>query len=106
MTAPQVVPEDAPARITVTSPLVHLCPHVDEVDEGSAVISWTCAGATLELHSLAAYLGTFAEERVSHEELTHALQWNLGRLHGIADVHVATSWTTAGMLVQVNGAPR
>lgn len=98
---PQVVPEEAPVRVTITSAMRHLCPHVDEVDNGTVTLAWTCAGQTLELHSLAAYLQSFAGERISHEELTRQLQADLATLHGIADVAVTSAWATAGMAVDV-----
>lgn len=101
MIRPAVIPEESGARVTVTGPLRHLCPHVEELDEGSAIISWTCAGSTLELHSLARYLEGFAGERISHEELSRAIRDDLATLYGIADVDVRTSWSTAGLLVQV-----
>lgn len=98
---PAVVPEDAPARLTASGPLRHLCPHVEEVDDGTVEIGWTCAGSTLELHSLAAYLDGFAAARISHEHLTRAIQEDLAGLYGIAAVTVTTSWSTAGLGVRV-----
>lgn len=99
--SPALVPEESTARVAVEGPLRHMCPHVAEVDDGTVRIEWTCAGQTLELHSLAAYLGSFADERISHEELTRQLRDELAGLHGIADVTVATTWHTAGLAVQV-----
>lgn len=99
---PDLVPESSTARVSVHGPMWHLCPHVDEVDEGRVSISWTCAGQTLELHSLADYLREYAGERVSHEELTRQLRDELGGLYGIADVVVSTTWRTAGLDVVVD----
>lgn len=98
---PALVPEKSTARVTITGPLRHLCPHVTEVDDGSVEVSWICAGQTLELHALAAYLESFADERVSHEELTRQLRDELAGLQGIADVRVVTRWSTAGLAVRV-----
>lgn len=97
---PDLVPEESTARVTVTGRLHHLCPHVDEVDSGTVEISWTCAGQTIELHSLADYLRDYAGERISHEQITHAIRTELAALYGIADVQVRTTWATAGLQVR------
>lgn len=105
---PDLVPEQSTTRVTTTGPLGHLCPHVDEVDAGAVAISWTCSGQTLELHSLAAYLDSFARERISHEGLTHRVQSELAGLGGITDVVVTSTWRTAGLdvVVESRGATR
>lgn len=103
MSAPQTVPCPAATRVTVTAPLVHLCPHVDETDTGTVDIAWTTAGATIELHSLAAHLTSYARQRISHENLTQHLADTL-TVPGIADVTVTARFTTAGMAVEVFGA--
>lgn len=103
MTPVQTVPCDAATRVTVTTPLIHLCPHVDEVDTGAVAIAWTTAGATLELHSLAAHLRSYAGQRISHENLTQHLTDAL-TLPGVADVTVTARFTTAGLGVEVFGA--
>jgi NADPH-dependent 7-cyano-7-deazaguanine reductase QueF len=93
----KVVPIEATARMRVTSPLRHLCPFVNEVDNGEVTIGWDAEGWTFELHSLRAYLNTFAEREISHEELTEELRAELSTHHGIEAVKVETNWTTAGM---------
>lgn len=100
MTA-HVVPDDSHSRVSATGPLRHMCPHLDEVDRGTVEIAWTCAGSTIELHSLATYLKTFADERISHEALTRAIRDELAALYGVADVAVSTTWSTAGLTVHV-----
>jgi NADPH-dependent 7-cyano-7-deazaguanine reductase QueF len=99
---PDIVPDNSGTRVVVTRPLRHLCPHSAETDDGQVQIAWTCAGSTIELHSLAAYLNTFADKRISHETLTRAMRNNLSDLPGITDVNVATTWTTAGLAIQVS----
>lgn len=96
------------SRVTMTAtfPLVHRCPFVPEVDEGTAEITWTTASATLELHGLAAWLDSFCEEEISHEALTAHIADHLGTFDGIADVQVVTRWTTAGAEVVVRAIPR
>lgn len=103
MNAPRAVPCDAATRVTIAAPVTHLCPHVDEVDEGTVAVAWTTAGATIELHSLAAHLQTYAGQRISHENLTAQLAEAL-TLPGVADVTVTARFTTAGLAVEVSGA--
>lgn len=95
---PKRVPTIGGGVVAVTAPLRHLCPFVDEVDEGEVRLSWSVNGMTFELHSLAAYLDSFAEEKVSHEELTVRIFRELGS----SMVGVTTEWRTAGMTVTVS----
>lgn len=103
MTPVQTVPSPSGIRVRATGPITHLCPHVNEVDEGEVAIEWTTARCTFELHSLAAHLGTYADQRISHEELLVALTRSLKGL-GCADVAVTARFTTAGLAVEVSGA--
>lgn len=89
------------SRVTVSAPLVHLCPHVPETDVGTVELTWTCHELTVELHSLAAYLASWSDQVVSHEELTLQLRLDLEAIDGIEDVVVTTRWRTAGMVVSV-----
>lgn len=95
---PRTVPEPAVVTVTATGPLTHRCPHVDEVDTGTVTVTWTTAGQTIELHSLRAWLDSFADVRTSHEAITAGIETAL-QLPGIVDVAVETTWTTAGMAV-------
>jgi NADPH-dependent 7-cyano-7-deazaguanine reductase QueF len=85
-------------RVTVTGPITHLCPHVDEVDEGEVTIGWRTSGKTFELHSLAAHLRTYATQRISHEDLVAALRGDLKGL-GCFDIDVSVRFTTASLTV-------
>lgn len=87
--------------MSVTAPLRHRCPFVDETDEGTVHITWTTDGETVELHSLAKWLTWFADEAISHEDITEAIRAELAELEGITDVGVRTEWTTAGTRVEV-----
>jgi NADPH-dependent 7-cyano-7-deazaguanine reductase QueF len=100
----EVVSEPAAVRVSASRQMVHLCPHKDEVDEGTATIAWTCVGATIELHSLARYLDAFEEASISHESLTETLRRDLSSLEGISEVEVATHWKTAGSHITVTTA--
>lgn len=73
MNLPELVPVASTAAVTISSPIRHLCPFTDEADAGTVTITWTCRGATLELHSLAAWLDSFADQTISHEELPAAV---------------------------------
>lgn len=83
--------------LRITAPLVHECPFKQETDEGSVTITWETEGRTFELHSLAAYLKTFAPVRISHEALTRHLKDSLNASTGLTVVSVATRWGTAGL---------
>jgi NADPH-dependent 7-cyano-7-deazaguanine reductase QueF len=96
-----LVHDSSEARVTVTAPLVHRCPHVPEVDVGTVTIGWRCTDVTLELHALVAYLATWHDHEVSHEELTVQIRRDLVSLDGLDDVTVSSRWTTAGCAVVV-----
>jgi NADPH-dependent 7-cyano-7-deazaguanine reductase QueF len=102
-----VLPVDSTADVTMTvsSPLRHLCPFVDEVDEGSVNITWQVNGATFELHSLHEYLDGFKDSELSHEAITDLIRHNLSVTQGIEIVSVTTHWQTAGMDVQCSTSP-
>lgn len=91
----------ADVLVVTTAPLVHLCPHVDEVDTGQARLSWVTEGSTIELHSLAAYLESWADERIGHEELTETIASALRVLEGISSPRARLTYTTAGILTEV-----
>jgi NADPH-dependent 7-cyano-7-deazaguanine reductase QueF len=93
---------DSDVRVTITGPIGHLCPYRDETDHGTIDITWTVAGQTLELHSLAAYLRGWADARLAHEQLTDLIRHDLATMPGITRVTVSTAWQTAGMRVHVS----
>jgi len=103
MSLPETVSTQSNVTVSVASPLRHTCPFVDEVDDGFVDISWRCNGASIELHSLRAWLDQWSDCDDSHEEITDAIVHTLGSLSGIKDVSVVTYWTTAGMSVSVTG---
>jgi NADPH-dependent 7-cyano-7-deazaguanine reductase QueF len=74
---------------------LHLCPHVDEIDQGTVTASWAVDGTTIELHSLAARIASYADTKISHEDLTADLAGAL-RAH-VVGVSVTTTWRTAGL---------
>ena len=91
---------DATVRMSATADIQHMCPFVNEVDNGTITIGWTADGWTLELHSLRGYLNTFNYREISHEELTEEVRAELSTHHGINDINVNSTWRTAGMEVQ------
>ncbi len=93
----KLVDSDDDVVVTAVAPLVHLCPHVDEVDYGTVTISWRTAGKTIELHSLRAWLQSFSNVVVSHEKITDLIREEVSAPDGLVDVRVATQWRTAGM---------
>jgi hypothetical protein len=80
-------------EVTVTANLVHLCPHVDELDLGEC--SLVFIDDAPELHALRRCLDEFRTQRVTHEEVTRSL----AGLYPTA-VSVTTRWRTAGMVVE------
>jgi uncharacterized PurR-regulated membrane protein YhhQ (DUF165 family) len=102
---PETVPIEATAHLTTTATIQHMCPFVHEVDNGTITIAWHADGWTLELHSLRAYLDTFSDREISHEELTEEIRAELSTSHGINEVTVNTKWRTAGMEVRCSTSP-
>ena len=85
-------------RVTVERPLVHKCPHRDELDVGTVRASWD--GDQVELHALAAMLDEWAGVTATHECVTDEIALRLA-MRGAENVEVVTQWTTAGMAVNV-----
>lgn len=100
MSAPRTVPIDSVVQMSATADIQHLCPFAEEIDNGTATITWQAAGWTLELHSLREYLNTFHDREISHEDLTEEIRAELSSHLGISHVTVNTSWRTAGMGVK------
>lgn len=99
------VPCSGDVTMTVTSPMTHLCPHVEEVDYGHITITWRVTGQTFELHTLAEYLRGFKKSRISHEEITDRIRRDLSVHDGIELVSVETTWDTARMEVRCSTSP-
>jgi NADPH-dependent 7-cyano-7-deazaguanine reductase QueF len=95
------VPCTSRVTVTATFPLTHRCPYRAETDEGHAEITWSIEGRTLELHTLAAWLDQYADQAISHEDLTEEISERLAALPGIFNVRAVTRWTTAGAQVVV-----
>jgi len=98
----KTVPVEANVTLTTTADIQHMCPFVNEVDNGTVTITWDADGWTIELHSLRAYLNTFHAREISHEELTDEIRAEIGFHHGINNVKVESTWRTAGMEVVVS----
>lgn len=90
------------SKITLSRPLVHQCPFVDEVDNGTVTIVYTPITEPLELHALAAYLDGFDDQAITHEALTQKIYDDLEP--EAATLIVTTTWTTAGFNVEVTVA--
>jgi NADPH-dependent 7-cyano-7-deazaguanine reductase QueF len=82
-----------------------MCPFVQEIDNGTLTVSWDTAGWTFELHALRAYLNTFQDREISHEDLTAEIRAELSGHHGIEAVAVRSTWRTAGMEVLCSTSP-
>lgn len=77
--------------VTITGPVTHLCPYVDEVDVGTFEMTYTIAGEPIELHALKAFLAGFHGRKMTHEELTGAIA------NRYPAAEVVTYWRTAGL---------
>lgn len=100
------VPIEATVTMTASANIQHMCPFVHEVDNGTVTVAWEAAGWTFELHSLRAYLSTFTDREISHEDLTDEIQAELSGAHGINAVTVNSSWHTAGMDIKCSTTAR
>lgn len=102
----RTVPCSSDVAVTTVGPLVHLCPHVDEVDHGRVTITWRTKGETYELHSLAEYLRGFKGAKLSHEEITDRIRHDLSVVPRIEFLSVESHWQTAGLEVTCSTSPR
>lgn len=92
------VATSAQATMSATAPIQHLCPFVDEVDNGTITLTWDTRGATFELHALRDHLASYQGMKISHEDLTARIGKELS-VAGVALRAVVTSWRTAGMTI-------
>jgi NADPH-dependent 7-cyano-7-deazaguanine reductase QueF len=91
-------------RVTVRAPTTHLCPFVDERDLGTIEASWDHDHElAYDLHTFATYLGMWANEKITHEDLTERTVEHL-RDAGCEGVEVVTRWRTAGLDVEVRAS--
>ncbi len=104
MNLPDTVPCAASVAVGALTELAHRCPYVDEADHGTISIQWRTRGRTIELHALRRWLDSFADVRISHEEITAQIADALSQLGGIALIAVETRWSTAAFHVTVKGA--
>lgn len=105
MSAVRIVPIEATVTLTATAGIQHMCPFVQEVDNGTVAITWRAEGWTIELHSLRSYLSSFHERAISHEELTEEIRAELNSHHGISIEAIETLWRTAGMGIRCFTSP-
>jgi uncharacterized membrane protein YraQ (UPF0718 family) len=96
----KTVPARAGVRCHATGWIQHLCPVLDELDEGQVRLSWTTSDVTVELHSLEAYLRTWEGVAVTHEELCRLIVEDI-RAAGVRDVMATYLGDTADLQVRV-----
>ena len=101
----QPVPMTANVKMSVAAEVRHLCPFVNEADNGTVTVTWRTNGATFELHSLREYLNGFKDSEISHEMLTDRIRHDLSVTQGVEVVAVESTWDTAGMEVQCSTSP-
>lgn len=102
MTSPEaatVVVAPGEAMLVAVGPATHLCPFTEETDTGTVTVMWsTTARLSLELHSLAAYLASFAEVEICHEDLVQRIYDELCET-GVDVIAVRWEGETAGLKV-------
>jgi hypothetical protein len=82
----------------------HRCPVADEVDKGRVEIVWETTESTLELHSLRAYLASWADRATTHEDLCAQIADHITGA-GVSLSRVTYFGVTAGLSVIVTGGP-
>lgn len=90
-------------KVTVTGPVVKVCPYKDETDHGTVALTFDVAdGDAPELHDLGKHLLWYADQSLSHEDFTRRLWIATG------SASVRSTWTTAGLgvTVDVPGEPK
>jgi len=90
-----------PVRVEIVAPVRKRCPFRDEIDWGEVTITYETNATAIELHSLAAYLATFTDRPMSHEDFVVEVRLWLDR----PSVEVSSRWTTAGMEVECSTSP-
>lgn len=80
-------------NVTISGSVTHRCPFVDEVDAGTVELTYTylAQAEVIELHALRAFLATFHDKAMTHEQVTDAIAAQYP--HAI----VVTTWRTANM---------
>lgn len=86
---------DGPMRIRLEFPTKKKCPFADEVDEVTVVIRYIAGEKAIELHELAAYLSSFENTPLSHEDFAQAIRTRLDNEAISATVEV--QFVTAGI---------
>lgn len=101
----RTVEVDGDTTVTAWGDLSHLCPYRDETDNGRVRVVWQTEGQTIELHSLADYFASYADSRMSHEEITDRIRHDLSTILGLTLLMVTTEWDTAGLEVVCATSP-
>lgn len=84
-------------NVVVTGPLVHRCPHVEELDAGT--VEMTFPDEAPELHGLRRYLEGFAETQATHEEVVRMIA------DAYPQAQIRARFATAGFAVTVVHEP-
>lgn len=106
MRHPDLAPANPNIAMTATTAIQHYCPFVSEVDNGTITINWVTGDSTIELHSLANFLGHYADQKISHEDLVDEVFDSLEYLTPhIILCSVTARFTTAGIDVEVRRGP-
>lgn len=106
MRHPDLAPANPNVTMTATAQIQHYCPFVNEIDNGAIAITWVTGDSTIELHSLANFLGRYADQKISHEDLVDEIFDSLEYLAPHIILRSVTAhFTTAGIDVEVRRGP-
>jgi NADPH-dependent 7-cyano-7-deazaguanine reductase QueF len=96
------VDQDMPdTDICINGFITHLCPFADETDHGTITVTYRPWHHEIELHSFADYLDSFADTKISHEELTRQIRSELDEWVDPRRLTVRTEFKTAGLTISV-----
>lgn len=83
---------DVPLAITLRGRLTCRCPVNGQRDYASVEVAYNPIGNAVELGSFAAYLATFNDREIGHEDVTAEIRSDLARLLEPDDLTVRTAW--------------
>jgi NADPH-dependent 7-cyano-7-deazaguanine reductase QueF len=87
--------------IRIEGHITHQCPFEDEQDVGKITVHYSPWKSEIELWSFAEYLDSFAETKISHEELTRRIRSELDEWVDPRQLTVRTEFKTAGLNISV-----
>lgn len=85
---------DHPTQVTMSRPTKKRCPFVEEIDDVTVTVHYVAEDKVVELHDLAAYIDSFEDVQLSHEDFAQGIRTRL--LDEGIDPVVRVAFRTAG----------